>query len=191
MDSTPSPNVFQVVDDAVKIGLGAVIAGVFAWLVARHNNRSAILKLKFEKKTQILSEAAKIHEEHFQAFYKYTLALVVIDAERNKKMSTDRAQEIHGQLLAHLLQEATGQRLQMAQKIPATIYVQSQLMLLGEHAAVAKSRTLVDIIGQADESFRFNGTGVFDVSKFDEVSKRVGRAREEFFKQLETVYNKM
>jgi len=115
----------------------------------------------------------------------------VIDAERNKKMSTDRAQEIHGQLLAHLLQEATGQRLQMAQKIPATIYVQSQLMLLGEHAAVAKSRTLVDIIGQADESFRFNGTGVFDVSKFDEVSKRVGRAREEFFKQLETVYNKM
>jgi hypothetical protein len=91
MDSTPSPNLFQVVDDAVKIGLGAIIAGVFAWLGDRHNSRSAIQKLKFEKKTQILSEAAKIHEEHFQAFYKFSLALLVIDAERNKKMSTDRA----------------------------------------------------------------------------------------------------
>ena len=143
----------QVADDAIKIGLGAVIGGLFTWIVAQHNNRSAIQKLLFERKAQTLSEVAKIHEEHFQAYFKYSHNLYVIADAKTHKMSNERAQAIHGALLQSFLNEAERLRLQMAQKIPETIYAQSQLMLLGEEAAVEKSQHLVNVIGKADQSF--------------------------------------
>ena len=37
-----------VIGDAVKIGLGALIGGFFAWLLARHNAKSAIEDLRLE-----------------------------------------------------------------------------------------------------------------------------------------------
>ncbi|MDR3455930.1 MAG: hypothetical protein P4N60_00675 [Verrucomicrobiae bacterium] len=104
----------------------------FSQVVARHNNKSAIRKLLFEKKAQILSDVAKIHEEHFQAFYKYSLHLCFIAGASTQKMSNEHAQAIHGALLVNQLNEATHLRLLMAQKIPETIYAQSQLMLLGD-----------------------------------------------------------
>ncbi|MFZ0829026.1 MAG: hypothetical protein WAO02_16550 [Verrucomicrobiia bacterium] len=180
----------QVADDAIKIGLGALIGGVFTWIVARNNNRSALKKLLFERKAQILSDVAKIHEEHFQAYYKYSLNLCVVAEEKSKKMSNERAQAIHSALLENYLSEATRLRLQMAQKIPETIYVQSQLMLLGEDAAVKKSQYLVKVIGDADQSFKFNGSDTFDVSNFEKDAKIIGQAREAFFRELQRAYHK-
>jgi len=150
-DPTTTLSWVQVVDDAIKIGLGGVVGGVFTWIVARHNNKSAIQKLLFERK----------------------------------------AQAIHSTMLAEQLNEATRLRMQMAQKIPQTIYAQSQLMLLGEQAVVEKSQNLVKVIGSADESFKFNGSDSFDVSFFERDGKIVGQTREAFFKELQRAYHRM
>ena len=180
----------QVADDAIKIVGGGLIGGLFAWAVAWHNNKSALRKILFERKAQILSDIAKIHEEHFQAYYKYSLHLVFIADASTQKMSNERAQAIHGAILTNELNEATRLRLLMAQKIPDTIYAQSQLMLLGEDAAVKKSQYLVKVIGDGDQSFKFNGTDKFDVSNFENGAKIIGQAREAFFKELQRAYHK-
>ena len=78
----------------------------------------------------------------------------------------------------------------MAQKIPETIYAQSQLILLGEQAAVEKSQNLVNVIGNADQAFKFNGSSTFDISNFDKDGKIVVQAREAFFKELQRAYHK-
>jgi len=38
----------DIVDDAVKIGLGAAISGVFAWVVARRYTRTEVGKVVLE-----------------------------------------------------------------------------------------------------------------------------------------------
>ena len=108
MDSTNSTLTWiQVADDAIKIGLGALIGGLFTWIVARHNNKSAIKKLQFERKAQILSDAAKIHEEHFQTFYKYSLHLLFIAEFLTKQVSSERPDAVQSAILNGNLTEAT------------------------------------------------------------------------------------
>jgi hypothetical protein len=59
-----------------------------------------------------------------------------------------------------------------------------------EEAAVKKSQHLVKVIGDGDQSFKFNGSNTFDVSNFESDAKIIGQAREDFFKELQQAYHK-
>lgn len=71
----------DVADNVVKIGLGGIIAGVSAWLVARYSHQTQIAKLEAEHK----NEMAKLQAEQRGAFDK-------MEFERKTKILTECAE---------------------------------------------------------------------------------------------------
>jgi hypothetical protein len=55
----------EVVDTAVKIGLGAVITGAATYFVAQLNHKNGIAKDFISKKVSILEEISELTEEYF------------------------------------------------------------------------------------------------------------------------------
>jgi hypothetical protein len=171
----------QVVDDAVKIGLGAFVGGFFAWFVARENNKSTIRRLQFERRSKILSDTAQVLEAHFQAYYKYSNHLCVIEDATKKPLPEEMVRKLY----------ADGQNLhlQMYEKMHDNLIAQSQLMLIGEKKCKEKADELITAINNADEQFKFDGK-TFDVSQFDEISKIIRRTREAFYEEMEKAFNR-
>lgn len=58
-------SVLHVVDTAVKIGLGAAIAGISAYFVARHNHSSELSKLRYLRRLDAIEGIASVTNKHF------------------------------------------------------------------------------------------------------------------------------
>ena len=61
----------EVVDSAVKIGLGALIAGVIAFLLSSTQHRNELRKAKVEREFEMLKEVAEKAENFNQTALKY------------------------------------------------------------------------------------------------------------------------
>ena len=61
----------EVVDSAVKIGLGALIAGVIAFLLSTTQHRNELKKVKVEREFEMLKEVAEKAENFNQTALKY------------------------------------------------------------------------------------------------------------------------
>jgi hypothetical protein len=177
----------QVADDAIKIGLGALIGGLFAWIVAWHNNKSAIKKLEFERRTRILSDVAQIFEDYFQAFFKFGSHLCFLEDTSNKEMKSKESQAFFDGMVQNELKKAHNLQVQMAQKLPETIKAQSQILLLGEQACLEKAQFMMRAIMDAESSYKFDGK-TFDMSRFDETGKLVREYREAFYKGMQRAF---
>jgi hypothetical protein len=55
----------QVIDTAVKIGLGAAIAGVSAIIVARHNHSHELKSLRYQRRLDTIEKVAEVANKHF------------------------------------------------------------------------------------------------------------------------------
>ena len=177
----------QVADDAIKIGLGALIGGVFAWIVAWHNNKSAIKKLEFERRTRILSDVAQVFEDYFQAFFKFGSHLCFLEEASKKEMKSGQSQALLNAMLQSELNKAHSLQVQMAQKLPETIKAQSQILLLGEQACLERAQFMMKAIMETDSSYKFDGK-TFDVSRYEETGKIVRDSREAFYKEMQKAF---
>lgn len=80
---TPELNLklLEILHDAVKIGGGGVVGGFFAWLVANHQTKSALERMRHERHARVLEEAlARTDAIHhaFMKFYQDATGLVQI-----------------------------------------------------------------------------------------------------------------
>ena len=132
----------QVFDDAVKIGLGALIGGFFAWLVARYNAKGAIQKLMFERRSKILADAAQTFELLFQSFLKYSNLLHGIAGASEDKPENPMGRAVCDSFLAEKANEAVNLGTQMQDPLEQSLRAQSQLMLLGEEECRKKAEAL-------------------------------------------------
>lgn len=177
----------QVADDAIKIGLGALIGGVFAWIVAWHNNKNAIKKLEFERRTRILSEVAQCYEDFFQAFFKFGRHLCYLADASKKELESEKARALLQAMLQSELNNAHSLQVQLAQKRDETIKAQSQILLLGEESCLEKAQLMMKAIMDAELSYKFDGKS-FDVSHYEETGKIVRSARESFYKEMHKAF---
>jgi hypothetical protein len=178
----------QVIDDAVKIGLGALIGGFFAWLVARLKGKSEIRKLIFERRSKILSEATQTFEAFFQAFFKYSSALCGI-AEASKNKPDGNAALYYESFLAERAGEALAMRVEMMKQMHDSFTAQSQLMLLGEKRCKEKAEALYSAIVAADASYKFDGKS-FTLAEWQATSEAVRDARIAFYDEMQETFKR-
>lgn len=181
----------QVIDDAVKIGLGALIGGLFTWLVARHNAQSAIQKLIFERRSKILSDAAQVFDSLFQALVKYSNQLCGLAGVSVAKPTDPREEAACIGFMFKGTTEAVNSRIEMTKALEQSVTAQSQLMLLGEDECHKKADALCAAIIAADASFHFDGRS-FTVEHWNTTTKWVVRdCREAFYKEMQKAFRKM
>ncbi|MGL6312407.1 hypothetical protein [Vibrio sp. WXL103] len=75
----------NVVDTAVKIGLGAVISGVFTYLGLKLSHRSDKEKFMLEHKTKLLEKIAEDIDTYFTALDSYIAKFAGITKYRDRK----------------------------------------------------------------------------------------------------------
>jgi hypothetical protein len=177
----------EVLDDAVKIGLGGLIGGIFAFLVARQGTKGNIQRLKFERRSKILQEAAQKYEDFFQAFYRYSSLLAGIEGA--KPPEDVLARIAFRDLLREQIKKALGLRFQWAEQTNNALAAQAQLMLLGEEQCRKRAEALWKAIVDADAGYQFDGSK-FDLSRADETEKVVRDAREAFYKEMQRAFEK-
>jgi|SRR5689334_10245792 len=177
----------EVWDDVVKIGLGGLVGGIFAYLVAWQGTKSNINRLKFERRSKILQEAAQNYEEFFQAFNRYTGQLLGIG---NAKLPEDaRVRAEYLDLLKGETRKALDLRLQWAEQAKKVLAAQAQLMLLGEGQCKEKAEAFWKAIYDADAAYKFDGSK-FDLSRADETAKVVRNAREALYGEMRRAFDK-
>jgi len=186
----PNPSVLtwvQVVDDVVKIGLGALVAGLFAWLVARHGSKSAIQKLQFERRSKILSDVAQTYEAYFQAFYKFHRQVVGLS-----QLGPNREALV---LLANapasrqFFEDTWSQKRELDEKLREIFTAQSQLMLLGEAKSGEAAKGLVRAIADALQSLGWDGYACKS-TLVQEIANPVTAARESFYKEMRLAFDR-
>lgn len=58
----------EIIDTAVKIGLGALISGASTYLVAKHNHQRELKKLSFQRRLDSLEKASELAEKFINAW---------------------------------------------------------------------------------------------------------------------------
>ncbi|HLH57491.1 MAG TPA: hypothetical protein VKY92_28185 [Verrucomicrobiae bacterium] len=122
----------DVADNAVKIGSGSLIAGFFAWLVARHASKSAIIKLRIEQRSQILLDVSSAYEGLFQAWLR--LAGQIEGLAAGLSMAKERGAEDHPRV-KELEAEQVELYTAFSDKFDQIFSSHAKLLLLGEDQA--------------------------------------------------------
>ncbi len=73
----------EVLDTAVKIGLGAGITGLASYLIAKHNHDRDLIKVAFTRRQESLEQVTEKTEVHFSAWRRYCGSLGGIYSGRN------------------------------------------------------------------------------------------------------------
>jgi len=171
----------EVADSAVKIGLGALMTGMFGWFVANHVSKSAMQKMKFERRSKLLEEIADAHEAYFQSFMDFSLCLDGIRALGVK--ANDPIVKTIGAEPTPLLRK-------MSEKSNDIIFAQSRLMLLGETECERRARELHKAIVDSFQQLKWDGV-TFDLSHLPEMSRVIREAREAFYKEMRVAFDKV
>lgn len=73
----------EVLDTAIKIGLGATLTGLASYFIARHNHDRDLKKMAFARRLETLEQVAEKAELHFSAWRRYCASLGGIYSGRN------------------------------------------------------------------------------------------------------------
>ena len=189
MDAVLTTTWVEVADNAVKIGLGGFVAGGFALIVARHQASRELQKLKFERRSKILSDAASKYEDSFQSWFRYSsmlpgLALVATNQNQNLLEV-----EISRAYLSQEITKTTDMRVKMQEAFQKSFYAQSSLLLLGEKECVRFAEALSTALISADASYKFNGE-TCDLTNFMKVGDQVRSSRKEFYASMHKAFEK-
>ena len=176
----------DVVDDAVKIGLGAAISGMFAWIVARRHTRGDVDKLVLERRTQIITDVAERYEAVFQAYLRFSNRLLGV-ANVAQQPTVEDEEDFRFAFLAAESTNTTDLRRALHDKIQDAFAAQSRLMLLGEDECRKAAEQFHISVLAADKSFKFDGQ-TFDLSRYVEVTGAVRDARKKFYSEMSKAF---
>ncbi|HWW00543.1 MAG TPA: hypothetical protein VNZ64_12660 [Candidatus Acidoferrum sp.] len=180
----------QVVDDTIKIGLGGAIAGVFAWIVARHGSRSAIQKLQFERRSKMLADTAKTYEEFYQTFFDFGRYLHGLSAAAKIAKERSGSDWQNHPLFVKTVEEVLALQRELDKTLSNTVAAQSQLMLMGENQCEQAAGQLCQSIVVTVEQYKFSGTQA-DLSNYPESVQCVKENRAAFYQHMKTAFDRV
>jgi hypothetical protein len=168
----------EIIDTAIKIGLGALISGAAAFLIARLNHSKEMEKSRANRRRELLEEIAERTEKFNSATVRYwaiTDERVQCEA-RNEPLPALRQEEwkTADELLNNSFEEATN--------------AEAKLLLLGEEECQTLLREYVgEISAFSYESFLPRSVSK---SRVDEFKATFLRQRKAFFAGLSAIYKR-
>lgn len=165
----------EVIDSAVKIGLGALIAGLSALALAKAQHRNTLAKDRAEREFQLLKEIAEKVERFTHTALKYW----ALSADWHRALRKDPDVKKSAQLRA--AQDELFARFNDITTAEAT------LLLLGQEDAQAQLRTYGDYV----VSFRktaSNSAEPLSDEIINDYRTYFLRARSSLFKKLHSIY---
>lgn len=168
----------EVVDSAVKIGLGALIAGVSTWLVSRSQHFNELRKVKVSREFELLKEIA----EKVERFTHSSLKFWAISADWHRARRNDAGAQKSENLLA-TQKELFGRFNELTS-------AEALLLLLGEKSAQQQLRTY----GEHVMTYRRSVSRAKEPMSEIELEDRrtyILKARESFFNHLNEIYAKL
>jgi len=188
----PTTTWIEVVDNAVKIGLGALIGGVFAWLVARYNAKMAVDKVRAERRLNLLLEALQAHEAFFRGFYEYFTALHGIEGALQSKAEPRLPEPLFAKFISDRRAEAVRIRMRVFMETIHDVYgAHAKLLLLREKNCLEQADNLREAILKADASFRIEdqAPGNLDLAPLRAQMRFVVSAREQFYSAMSNAFD--
>ena len=165
----------EVVDSAVKIGLGAIVAGISALVLAKAQHRNTLDKARIDREFQLLKEVAEQVERFTHSALKYWA--LAADWHRALRTNADAKR-------SEQLRQAQSELFDRFNDVTAA---EASLLLMGQEAAQCELRTY----GEFVVSFRKSVTNASEPMS-DEVINDYRtyflRARATFFSALHAIY---
>jgi hypothetical protein len=168
----------EILDSAMKIGLGALISGTAAFLIARLNHTRDIEKTRANRRRELLEEIAEKAEKFNSATIRYWAILLerVAHEELSQSLPPERADEWKAadELLNNSFEDITN--------------AESKLFLLGETQCQTLLRRYVrDVSEFSTKAFPTESVLRSDVDQF---KVRFMKGRKEFFETVSAVYKR-
>lgn len=168
----------EIIDSAVKIGLGALIAGASAWFLARGQYSHDLRKNKVSREFELLKDIAEKVERFTHSALKYWA--ISADWHRARRSNPDAVKtenllstqkELFGRF--NELTSAEAFLLLLGQKA-----AQAQLRAYGEHVMVYRRSVSRSFAPMSDE-------------EIEDYRMYILKARESFFERLNEMYGEL
>lgn len=174
-----------VATDFIKIGIPALVTAGAALGVAAYQSKSSIAKFKFERKNDLLTQAASGYEAYFQAYYRYSNNLLgLANAEQKFKEFVPDVANMVASKLREIRLNTVELRKKMAEEMHNVASSQSKLMLLGDKECVDAADRMQMAILNADAAFKFDGTN-YDLTEFNALHTTVAECRRDLYLALQ------
>lgn len=170
----------EVVDSAIKIGLGALIAGLSTLVLSKSQHRRDLERARVDREFEILKDVAEQTERFTQSALKYWA--LAADAHRfrrqGKPLSDKKASNLSssGEIIFGIFHELTSS--------------ESKLLLLGKRDAQSALRTYGDMV------IAFRRSAISDMetmsdTEIDTWREKILRARSSLLDELHTCYKQL
>lgn len=170
----------DVIDSAVKIGLGAMIAGISALLLSRSQHHRDLSKAKVDREFEILKDVAEQTERFTQASLRYwSLASDSHRLKRSgKSLSDKKATDLASSKVAlfDLYHELTSS--------------EAKLLLLGKRDAQSALRTYGDMVSAFRRS-AVNESQPMGDPEIDTWRENILKTRERLLNELHACYQEL
>ena len=170
----------DVIDSAVKIGLGALIAGLSALVLSRSQHHRDLSKAKINREFEILKDVAEQTERFTQAALRYwSLASDSHRLKRNSKSLSERKEKDFAEsksALFDIFHELTSS--------------EAKLLLLGKRDAQSALRTY----GEMVSSFRrsaVNESQLMSDTEIETWRENILKTRERLLSELHLCYQRL
>lgn len=168
----------EIIDSAVKIGLGALIAGASAWLLARGQYSHDLRKGKVSREFELLKDIAEKVERFTHSALKYW----AISADWHRARRTNPDAPKSDNLLA-TQKELFG-------KFNELTSAEAFLLLLGQKDAQAHLRAYGEHVMTYRRSMSRSSTPMSD-EEIEHYRMYILRSRESFFERLNEMYGRL
>ena len=168
----------EILDTTIKIGLGALISGTAAFLIARLNQTKEIEKTRANRRRELVEEIAEKTEKFNSGTIRYWAILLerVANEEQSQPLPPLRQNEWNAAdaLLNNSFEEITN--------------AESKLLLLGEEQSSTLLRNYVQDV--SDFSTKAFSASSVSRSEVDEFKANFMEARKGFFETLSATYKR-
>lgn len=169
----------DVIDTAVKVGLGAAISGVSAYWMARSKSRDDSRRERMVRHHDLLEKSAEQLENFSHIFFRYWALIVEFVRMREKGNEPSKEK----------LEELARTKTELFDAFSDLTSAESKLLLLGHTEAQKLLREYGDLTKQIRRS-AWDGNKSLTESQMDECRAKVLESREKLFNELSRIYQR-